>query len=109
MSKHVSTEFCAQVKPELEEAGIPLPPPEVPIHLRTSYTIYPESGSSIGVLFKVDQLYVNRVMNLPLAASRAGPGVNSKGGVTISIRKCGGWKDSYSLAVALANPPTGAE
>lgn len=94
------------MKPELEAAGIPLPPPDFPVHMRSSYTVSGDTGSSsIGVLFKVGQLYVNTVMNMPLAASRAQPGVNSKGGITISIRKCGGWKDAYSLAVALANPP----
>lgn len=101
-----SSGLLCQVKPDIEAAGIPLPPADFPIAARSSYTVTtgPRGSSSVGVLWKVDQLYVSKVMNVPLAAEWGKPGINNKGGMTISVRKFGGWQEAYKKAVALANP-----
>ena len=53
------------------------------------------------VRWTLDQLYVNQMVN-----EVAGFKTNKKGGVTVSIRKQGGWAASWLKAKTLAGWPT---
>jgi len=48
----------------------------------------------------VEQIYVNKVKNL--SAVPDGMEVKSKGGITISGKKRGGWQESWKLSQRLA-------
>ena len=85
--------------PELQEAKI-----EVPEGFggeRSSWTITQDNAKSIGVLWDLNQLYVNKVLK-PEVCMQAGISVNRRGGATVSIRKRGGWGVSFQLAKSMA-------
>ncbi|CAK9060885.1 Kinesin-like protein KIF21B [Durusdinium trenchii] len=69
---------------------------------RKSFTLHDESGngSGIQILWAVDQVYVNEMKK---KLEHFAP--NRQGGVTVSIRKQGGWAASFLVARLLAGWP----
>ena len=85
--------------PELQEAKI-----EVPEGFggeRSSWTITQDNAKSIGVLWDLNQLSVNKVQK-PEVCMQAGISENRRGGATVSIRKRGGWGVTFQLAKSMA-------
>ena len=89
----------------LRDAGVPIPDGFSPT--KKSYTLH-YSGkmeaetSSIGVLWKLGQVYVAK------AVQQQGFKCNKNGGLTLCVRKCGGWLATWQRATTVAGWPEDA-
>ena len=71
-----------------------------PVHCVSEQGLAGTSLSSIGVLWSTDGMYVNdvKISQLEGLVVRA----NKKNGMSLSVKKLGGWKKTYDFAVELA-------